>query len=111
MTNYQTGHAAEVRAADYLKQQGFKIRELNWKTPVAEIDVVAEKAGCLYFIEVKYRQTDRQGTGLDYITATKLKHMQRAAELWLLENKWDKEVCLAVASLDGQDNFEFVELS
>lgn len=37
----------------------------------------------MYFVEVKYRSSTKQGMGLEYITNKKLAQMHFAAELWL----------------------------
>lgn len=104
MTNYAHGHDAEKHAANYLKKHGYKVLELNWRRPRAEIDIVArQKRGPVLFVEVKYRESDKQGTGLDYITPRKLEQMQFAAELWVNENKYDGEYTLAALELGGTD--------
>lgn len=103
MTNYQVGHDAEKQAAEYLKQQGFKIRELNWKTRYCEIDIVAEKDKAIYFVEVKSRKNSNQGYGYEYITAKKLQQMHFAAEMWVQNNNWTGDYQLVVASMDGQE--------
>lgn len=103
MSNYSTGHEAEKRAAQYLQSQGFRIRGLNWKTPRCEIDIIAEKDKAIYFVEVKYRRTAHQGSGLDYITPRKLSQMQYAAQTWVTQNNWPGEYQLAVISIDGDD--------
>jgi Holliday junction resolvase-like predicted endonuclease len=102
MSNYTAGHLAEKRAADYLKVQGFKILELNWKTRYCEIDIVVEKGSVVYFVEVKYRQTDKQGYGLDYITPRKLKQMQFAAEVWVQTRHWQGGYQLAAVGIDAE---------
>lgn len=101
MTNYATGHAAEKQAANYLKEHGFKIRQLNWKTKYCEIDIVAENKKVIYFVEVKFRKTDHQGSGLDYITPAKLRQMQFAAELWVSTNDWRGNYQLAALAIDS----------
>lgn len=103
MTNYAAGHSAEVRAANYLKQQGFHVRELNWKTKYCEIDIVAEKNGAIYFVEVKYRRNNNQGYGIDYITTKKLQQMRFAAEMWVSNNNWTGEYQLAAVGIDNED--------
>lgn len=100
-TNYQSGHEAEKRAAEYLRTQGFSIRELNWKTRYCEIDIVAEKEKRIYFVEVKYRQNTAHGMGLDYITSKKLKQMQFAAEMWVQAQNWLGEYQLAAIGIDA----------
>lgn len=109
MTNYKTGHNAEKVAADFLKEQGFKILDLNWKTKYCEIDIVAEKNKCIHFVEVKYRKSDSFGTGLEYITPKKLKQMQFAAEMWVLDHKWRGDYQLSAVDVSG-DNFSSIEL-
>lgn len=74
---------AEAAAADYLKKQGYKVLEKNWRTKYCEIDIVAEKDKTVYFVEVKYRANAYQGQGLDYITSKKLNQMKFAAEFWI----------------------------
>lgn len=99
MSTTETGHEAEAAAAKYLEGKGYKIVELNWRTPRCEIDIVAEKDECMYFVEVKYRASSRQGGGLDYITPKKQQQMRFAAEIWCAKNHWDGEVSLAVVEV------------
>ncbi len=99
MSNYSAGHNAEVRAAEYLKTLGFKIRELNWKTRYCEIDIVAEKDKRIYFVEVKYRRSSAWGSGLEYITPKKLKQMKFAAEMWVSNTGWKGDYQLAAVSM------------
>lgn len=108
MTNYVIGHDAEKQAAEYLKQQGFKILELNWKTKYCEIDIVAQKKKIIYFVEVKYRKSDFHGTGLDYITPKKLNQMRFAAEFWVSANNWNGDYRLAAIAVDN-DEVTFLE--
>jgi len=104
MTNYAHGHAAEKVAARHLQQQGYKVYALNWRHPRAEIDIVAqESSGPLLFIEVKYRETARQGGGLDYITPKKLQQMRFAAELWVAQHHYSGEYTLGAIEVSGTD--------
>jgi putative endonuclease len=104
MTNVARGHQAERAAADYLRRHGYKVLALNWRRPRAEIDIIAQaKRQALLFVEVKYRASDQQGAGFDYITARKLAQMQFAAELWVLENHYHGEYALAAMELTGPD--------
>lgn len=103
VSNHTTGHEAEKQAAEHLKTLGFKIQDINWKTRYCEIDIVAEKDGAVYFVEVKYRRNARQGYGTDYITPKKLKQMTFAAEMWVQQHDWDGEYQLAAVSIDADD--------
>lgn len=110
MTNYQTGHDAEKEAAVYLVSEGFKIKELNWKTKYCEIDIVAEKDKTIHFIEVKYRAKAHQGDGFAYITPQKLRQMEFAAKMWLQQHEWDGD-CMLTAIAASPDGFEVVEIT
>lgn len=101
MTSTETGRKAERAAAVYLEMRGFKIIEQNWRRPRCEIDIIATKDGVVHFVEVKYRFKDDQGSGLDAITPTKLKQMQRAAWTWVDESKWRGEYVLSAVEIAG----------
>lgn len=60
----RAGRRAETLAALYLAAKLYKIVARRFKTPVGEIDLIAEKAGVLVFVEVKAR-----GRGTDVETA------------------------------------------
>lgn len=110
MTNHRVGHDAEKQAAEYLKNLGFSVKELNWKTKLCEIDIVAERDRVIWFVEVKSRSNSRQGNGYEYVTQGKLQQMQFAAEMWVQGHEWNGDYQLAVISMDGGDITLFDEL-
>lgn len=107
---YNSGNLAERLVADWLKKRKFKILDLNWKTRMSEIDIIAEKDKVIYFVEVKYRQSKNAGDGFDYITKTKLNHMERAAALYVSEQDWNGEFTLLAASVIGSLEDPEIEL-
>lgn len=98
-----SGKQAEKVAAEYLEKHGYKILAQNWRTRMCEIDIVASKDKCVYFVEVKYRKSLDWGSGLDYITSAKQKQMNFAAEMWLSQNNWSGECSLAAVEVAGED--------
>lgn len=52
-TNSEIAQAGEDAAAAYLESEGYTIITRNYELPMGEIDIVAKKAGRLYFAEVK----------------------------------------------------------
>lgn len=103
MSTTEQGRKAERAAAVYLEMRGYKVLELNWRRPRGEIDIVALKDGVLHFVEVKYRRDSLQGGGLEAITATKVRQMQRAARIYVEETKWRGEYVLSAVEVTGRD--------
>ncbi len=107
------GNNAEDIAAGYLRKNGWKVVDRNWKTKYCEIDIVATKKSVYYFVEVKYRKNSNQGGGLDAITKKKLNQMKFAANYYIQANNLqDMSMRLAVISLSGNsyDIDDFIEL-
>lgn len=110
LTTKDIGNRGEEIASIYLKQQGYSITDRNWRTRWCEVDIVATKAGVVYFVEVKYRSNTLQGSGFDYITTKKLQQMQFAAEIWIQAHMFEGDAVLAAIEVDGVGNSTFVEL-
>lgn len=47
------GMLGEALAERYLKDQGYRILERNYRKPWGEIDIIAQRGGALHFVEVK----------------------------------------------------------
>ena len=111
MTTFATGRQAEAVAAEYLRGHGFKVVEQNYRTRWCEIDIVAQHGDVIVFVEVKYRSHNTQGSGLDYITPSKLRQMRYAAEHWASEKGWDKAIRLGAIEVGAPDYrvLEFID--
>ena len=94
----QLGDLGEDIACKYLERKGFRIVERNYLRKWGEIDIVAEKAELLSFIEVKsvtYESglpAGRQGSREMYrpednVHPAKLKRLHRAIQTYLLDHK------------------------
>jgi len=81
------GAWGEDRAADYLCQQGMKIIERNFRTPVGEIDIIAGNRKFLVFVEVKTRRSTAFGTPQEAVGARKQRQIIRTAHWYLQNNK------------------------
>lgn len=103
MNSTQKGQKAETAAALYLEMRGYQIIEQNWRRPRCEIDIVARKDDRLYFVEVRYRATASQGSGIDSITQAKLKKMQRSAWYYVEETEWRGPYQNSVIEVEGPD--------
>ncbi len=74
------GASGERKACKYLKRQGYKISERNYKNPFGEVDIIASKDGVTAFIEVKTRNTDDFGTPCEAVGKDRMRRYILAAE-------------------------------
>lgn len=103
---------AERAVADLLEQQGFELIDKNWKTRICEIDLVMQKDGVMYFVEVKYRTQPAQGDGFDYIGPKKLSRMDFAARIWCQNFSFEGDYRLMAAAVSGMncENIQIIEI-
>ena len=88
----EAGQVGEKIAADYLKKKGYLILQMNFRKPWGEIDIIAEKAGTIRFVEVKTVSRESiEGVSRennDYrpeeqVHPWKLKKIARTAEMYM----------------------------
>lgn len=97
------GDESETIASEWLAQNGFSILERNWRIKLCEIDIVAQKKGAIYFVEVKHRKNQAAGSGTDAITAKKQRQMRFAANMYIhWNNLYGADVRLAMISTTGE---------
>jgi uncharacterized protein (TIGR00252 family) len=97
------GRQAETTAAAFLEARGCRIVDRNWRTRECEIDIIAERDGVMYFCEVKYRASNAYGSGLEYITAAKLRQMRLAARMWVHASNYRGTYRLAAIEVSGPE--------
>lgn len=88
----EVGKIGEGLARDYLKKQGYKIIEQNYKTRYAEIDLIAkESAGgqdVLVFFEVRTKIGEDLGSPEDTLNKNKLRKILQNTLSYLAFKKW-----------------------
>jgi putative endonuclease len=77
------GAQAEQTAAAFLRGRGLRILARNYRAPGGEIDLIAEDAGTLAFVEVRMRSGTRHGGALESIDRHKRRRILRAARHYL----------------------------
>lgn len=87
MTTKDTGARGELLAEAFLKKQGYRIVERNFRCKFGEIDIVGFKKGVLSFIEVKTRSSDAFGQPVDSVDKAKQKRLVRLANYYLYKKK------------------------
>lgn len=75
------GHRGERLAALFLQMKFYRLRARRFKTPVGEIDLIAEKRDAIIFVEVKSR--GRKGSEAEALGAVNSARIVRAAQYWL----------------------------
>jgi len=104
--NRMAGHAGELAALRFLKDNGYRILETNARTPFGEIDMVAEKKGITIFVEVKARTTSSLGPPYLSITKAKERHIVKNA-LCYLKRRGLVESCWRIDIVSVKLNYEY----
>lgn len=88
----KTGDIGEVIAIEYLQKHDYHIKDTNFKFGrFGEVDIIAEKDGKYYFVEVKYRSHLWYGTPEESLTKYKLSKCRKTIEYYCLTHKVDIE--------------------
>ena len=83
----QTGESGELIAVKFLKKNGYKIIERNYRCKLGEIDIIAQDNRVLAFIEVKARRTDDFGGPKWAVTPRKQRKISMVALNYLKETE------------------------
>ena len=102
MDKHTIGNQGEEIAAAYLKTHHFRILARNWRKRFGEIDIIAEKQGVTYFVEVKSAQDWQYARPGDKVNARKKKQIAKAALAWFMELGKETMSTLLVAEVNLQ---------
>ena len=102
----QYGKESESVAVRYLKKNGYKILEQNYRNKLGEIDIIAKDKKTLVFVEVKATRTDSFGNPKWAVTPKKQKKISMVALFYLKATKQSnvKARFDVVAIRSSQDN-------
>lgn len=105
MDKRRLGSRYEDQAADFLKRQGYRIAERNYRDRTGEIDIIGWDGCCLVFIEVKYRRDGAKGSSLEAVGYQKQRRISRAALTYRMRKKIPEETpCrFDVVGIDGDE--------
>ena len=78
---YRGGHRGEALAALFLRCKLYRIIQRRYKTPVGEIDLIAERFGTTVFVEVKARS--KAASEAETLEGVNQSRIIRAAQYWL----------------------------
>lgn len=91
MNRRHIGNTGEDIACKYLQDLGYKIQARNFTIQGGEIDIVASKGDITYFVEVKYRTSEKYGHPLETMTEAKLEAFERAMLTYCEKNSLSEE--------------------
>ena len=110
-TTTERGQAAEDRALAYLREQGLKLLERNYRTPGrggGEIDLVMRAPdGTLLFVEVRARSGAAQGGAAATVGHVKQRRLVHAAQHYLMQHATPPPCRFDVVAIDG-DRIEWL---
>jgi putative endonuclease len=107
------GRSGETIAVDFLRKNGYKILNKNYKTKLGEIDIIAQDKGVICVVEVKARHSDKFGLPQEAVFFHKQRQIAKAAlnflkEKKLLEKKARFDV-VAIIFSNGEPKIELVK--
>lgn len=76
------GERAEQAALKYLRHQGLKLLEKNFKGNRFEIDLILQDGTEIVFVEVRSKAQDRFGTPEETIDSKKQERIYKGAQAW-----------------------------
>lgn len=82
-----SGERGEGIASQYLSEQGYRILEVNYRSPYGEIDIIAMRDDILAFVEVKTRSGEMIAEPREAVTASKQEKIRQTALLYLSEQE------------------------
>ena len=100
----ELGKKGEELAVEFLKKNGYKILERNWRFKKAEVDIIAQKADVLAIIEVKTRSTDTFGNPQDFVKPKQIQRLVKAVDEYVTLNGLDVEVRFDIIAIVKQNN-------
>lgn len=95
----ELGQQAETLAADFIRNEGYKILHENWRYKAAEIDLIAMEGSILVFVEVRMRSSTEYGRPEQTLNKRKRRLIIDAAMAYIHENRFEGEIRFDVASV------------
>lgn len=100
MDKQEIGRWGEKLASKFLKKQGYKIVDRNYRTKAGEIDIIAKEKESLVFVEVKTRSDSSFGYPEMNVHPKKMQNFRSAVQIYILEKNIQSPFRLDVVSLD-----------
>ena len=106
------GLFGENEAVKFLKKQGYRIIERNYKCRYGEIDIIAREKKTWCFVEVKTIDKAETESPLETITETKVEHIENSAAHYVSKNRLGNEKirfdAVAIRMTAGKKEIELI---
>jgi len=93
MNKVSLGKKAEEAASEYLSKKGYKIVARNFRCSFGEMDIIAEDADVLVFVEVRSRRSSFYGLPQESVDWLKQQKLRRLASYYLKINNVSDRKC------------------
>ena len=87
MNSRKTGTEKEEIATEFLKSNGMRILEKNFRCRQGEIDIIGIHKGYLTFVEVKYRKDNSRGAAEEAVGVSKQKKICYTSDYFRISRK------------------------
>ena len=107
----ELGKKGEEAAVEFLRKQGYKILQTNYRYIKHEVDIIAEFENQLIAVEVKTRSTRDFGDPQDFVKPTQIKSIVTAVDAFMEQRNIDLEVrfdIIAVISINEKLEIEHI---
>ncbi|MBQ8596698.1 MAG: YraN family protein [Lachnospiraceae bacterium] len=81
-----TGRQYEEAAYKYLEKAGMKMLEKNFRSRQGEVDLIGIHQGCLVFVEVKYRRSNKSGMPEEAVGEAKQKKICQTSDYYRMKH-------------------------
>ncbi len=108
--NRELGTKFELKAIEYLKKEGYKILNHQFRCKSGEIDVICTQNNVIIFVEVKYRKDIKNGYPREAVNYKKQIKIRRVAEFYILKNNINnKDFRFDVIEIVGENGIEHIQ--
>ena len=97
--NQEKGQKGEELAAAFLRNQGYRIEAMNWRSGKDELDIVARDGPFLVVVEVKTRKSNFFGEPELFVTRTKQRNIIRCANEYIRRTHFMGETRFDIVSV------------
>jgi putative endonuclease len=87
MNRQEIGKLGEKIAQNHLKKNGYRIKEVNYRSKEGEVDIICKKKNFLVFVEVRTKTGSDFGIPEESITSSKKSKLVNCALSYLNEQK------------------------